>query len=134
MKTNKITFIKYCFYASMTSLINIIVYFLVYNYIINKIIIANIFAYTFSTIIQFNINKKVIFTSNNKTIIEFIKFIIVKLSALLIDTLVLNFLVNNLNISNSLSKIISNLSTTITNYILNKNFVFKNKKDITEIL
>ena len=51
----------------------------------------------------------------------------IKVLAFIIDTSVLYLLVDCVHINNILAKIISNCSTTISNYTLNQKIVFKDE-------
>lgn len=125
MKKKK--FIKYILFAIFSSGINVLVYYLFYKFILSNIIIGNIIAYSISISVQFFTNKKYVFkSSNNKKTKEFSLFLIVKVSAFLIDTIVLIICTKVLRFEHLISKIISNASTTISNYSLNDKFVFKN--------
>ena len=101
---------------------------LFYNLIINNIIISNIAAYAISISSSFIINKKVVFKNNNKGIIkQLIFYLLVKAVSFSIDSLVLVVAVDYIGLTNFLSKLIANASTTISNYTLNNKVVFKQK-------
>ncbi len=75
-------------------------------------------------------NKKMVYKNKStKYLQEFFKFCIVKMIAFLIDTSLLYILVNSLYINNFIAKIISNCSTTMSNYSLNKKIVFKEQNN-----
>lgn len=119
-------FIKYVFFAIITSFINVGTYLLVYNLIIENIIISNIAAYTISITTSFIINKKVVFKNNNEKLLKQILFyLLVKLLSFTIDSFVLVITVEWIGISNFIAKLIANASTTISNYTLNNKIVFK---------
>lgn len=125
-KIKKNNFIKYTFFAVITSLLNIAVYYLIYNYVIGNILVSNVCAYSLSISSQFIINKVVVFCASKEKISkQFALFIITKIIAFLIDSIVLILCNNLLHIPNLISKIISNSSTTLSNYSLNKKVVFK---------
>lgn len=124
-------FIKYVFFAIITSILNVGTYMLFYNLIIDNIIISNIAAYSVSISSSFIINKKVVFKNNNKGIIkQLIFYLLVKAVSFSIDSLVLILTVDYIGVNNFLSKIIANASTTISNYTLNNKVVFYEKKSI----
>lgn len=128
LKNNK--FANYVFFALVTSGINVGAYMLFYNCIYANILISNIFAYTISIITSFIINKKLVFKNDNKNfIIQLILYLMVKVVAFGIDSLVLIGLHRFFTINNFLAKLIANTSTTISNYTLNNKVVFRNKKD-----
>lgn len=126
-------FILYVLSASIISIVNILIYLLLSKYLIKNIFFSNLIAYTFSITLSFIVNKKYIFKSKNKEVHkEASKFLLVKLLSFLIDTLVLYLCINVFSLSNTLSKIISNSSTAINNYFLNKYFVFKKRKNTND--
>lgn len=126
LKNNK--FANYVFFALITSGINVGAYIVFYNCILENIIISNIFAYTVSITASFVINKKIVFKNNNKNfIIQLLLYLMVKLVAFGIDSLVLIGLHKFFTISNFVAKLIANTSTTISNYTLNNKIVFRNK-------
>ena len=125
LKNNK--FINYVFFAVITSGINVFSYIMFYNYIFENIIVSNIFAYSISITTSFFINKKLVFKNNNKkVIVQLLLYLIVKLIAFGVDSIVLIGVHNTININNFIAKLIANVSTTISNYVLNTKVVFKN--------
>lgn len=128
MKNNKL--IRYIFFAIISSSLNVSVYYIFYTYILKSVLLANVIAYTISICFQFITNKKMVYKSKStKYIQEFFKFSIVKMVAFLIDTSLLYILVNSLYVNNFIAKIISNCSTTMSNYTLNKKIVFKEQNN-----
>ena len=121
-------FIRYIFFALISSSINIAMYYITYTFIIESVVLSNIVAYTFSIIFQFITNKKLVYKNcSQKYIKEFLSFCMIKVLAFIIDTSVLYLLVDCVHINNILAKIISNCSTTISNYTLNQKIVFKDE-------
>ena len=127
LKTNK--FINYIFFAILTSCINVSAYMLFYNCILKNIILSNIFAYTISITLSFIINKKVVFKNNdNNYIIQILLYLLVKMIAFSVDSIVLIGIKEIFKIDNFIAKLIANASTTISNYTLNNKLVFKPKQ------
>lgn len=121
-------FLKYVCFAILTSIINVGIYLLVYNLIINSILISNICAYTISITFSFLINKVVVFQNKDKKLKkQLTMFLGVKLISFVIDSLVLFICHDILNIGNLISKIIANCSTTLNNYTLNNKHVFRKR-------
>ena len=128
IKNNK--FLSYSFFAVITSGINVCSYILFYNFIFSNIIVSNVFAYTISIMVSFIINKKIVFKNNNEEIlIQMVLYLMVKLIAFGIDSIVLIGINKFFNLSNFVAKLIANISTTLSNYTLNNKIVFKNIKD-----
>ena len=127
MRNKYIKFIKYVLFAIITTFLNIAIYLLCYNYLVNSILISNIIAYTFSITAQFLINKSLVFKNNSgNLILQITLFLAVKCLAFFIDSAVLVICFKYLHINNFISKLIANCSTTISNYSLNNKLVFKN--------
>lgn len=128
IKNNK--FLSYVFFAVITSGINVCSYILFYNFIFSNIIVSNIFAYTISIMVSFIINKKIVFKNNNQEILtQIVLYLMVKLIAFGVDSIVLIGINKFFNLSNFVAKLIANISTTLSNYTLNNKIVFKNIKD-----
>ena len=120
--------INYIFFASITSIINVVTFWIA-NLFIENVIICNIIAYTFSISSSFVFNKKLVFKKNDGNILgQGIKYLVVKLLAFVLDSIVLVVMYNCLGINKMISKIVSNMSTTISNYSLNNNWVFKKEE------
>lgn len=125
-KISNIEAIRYIFYAILTSIINIGIYLLFYNYISQNILISNIIAYIISIILSFWLNKTRVYKQyEGNTYYQLFKFLLIKISAFIIDSIVLYLCFNLLGLSNAISKLISNCSTALSNYTLNKKVVFK---------
>lgn len=111
------------------TIINITIYMLLVSLFSEQYLICNIIAYIVSLIIIFILNKLYVF--KDKTIqYQYIlkQFAIFGLSRLLslgIDTSILFICIEKLYLGNLLSKIIANLSTTILNYLVGKEIIFK---------
>ena len=60
-KLLKSKFVKYVIIASLTTLINVLVYLISYHLITKSIIISNILAYTSSISLSFTLNEKVVY-------------------------------------------------------------------------
>lgn len=122
-------FLKYVFFAIITSLLNVGTYLLFYNYIWANIIISNIIAYSISIVVSFILNKKIVFKENSKNIFKQItSYLGVKGISFIVDSIVLVICKNYIGLGNFVAKLIANISTTISNYTLNNKIVFKEKK------
>lgn len=117
--------IRYVIFALITSALHIGVFSLCHLFI-PTLIICNIIAYVFSFLFSFFINKKLIFKNESNLFgNQLFKYLIVKGSSFVIDTIILLILTHWLTIPTILAKLIANTSTTLNNYFLNKKFVFK---------
>lgn len=121
-------FIIYVVVSLFTSVVNILTYYIV-NQFINNIVISNIISYVITLFITFYMNKKYVYKDKGKNYIKkFYTFTLIKLSSLIIDTLVLFLCFKVIGIKELWSKVISNMSTTFNNYFMNKYITFKNEE------
>lgn len=127
-KVKKNKFAVYVFFAIITTVVNVSVYMIVHDYIIDNIIISNVVAYTCSITLSFIINKNVVFKSKNGNVfVQLLLYLCVKFISFSVDSGVLFLLNKGLKIDNFIAKLVANASTTISNYVLNNKLVFKNK-------
>ncbi len=118
-------FVLYVLFAAIATVINVTVYMLSYKFI-KIVLVSNILAYACSITVSFLANKYIVFKSKNgKVEQEIPKYLMVKLVAYFIDSLVLILCFKIIGLSNFVSKIISNASTTFSNFFLNKYMVFR---------
>lgn len=119
--------INYVIFATLTTVLNVLTYLLCYNFVVSNILISNIVAYTVSITASFFMNKKYVFKNDSNSYAkQMLFYLIVKLISFGLDSLVLYILKDILNWSNFWAKLISNASTTFSNYFLNNSWVFKN--------
>ena len=119
-------FIKYVLSAILVSGLNVGTYYFFYRFILSNIVVSNVIAYAISITVQFIINKRIVFKDRKKSSIKQIGlFLFVKLIAFVLDTIVLFICTKILLLGQLISKVISNCSTTISNYSLNNKMVFK---------
>lgn len=123
-------FLKYVFFAIITSLLNVGTYLLSYNFIVDNILVSNIIAYAVSITVSFILNKKCVFKNDDGNIKkQILYYLLAKLASFTIDSFVLNICKEYIGLNNFTAKLIANVSTTISNYTLNKKMVFKNEKE-----
>lgn len=119
-------FIKYVLFSIISTAVNVGTFYVFYNFIWDNLLVSNIVAYACSFIVQFITNKKYVFENNSKKVVnQSVKFIIVKVISFTIDTAVLYLCSEVLGWGELISKLVSNASTTLSNYGLNKGWVFK---------
>ncbi len=120
---------KYVYIATITTIINVLIYLLSYHVIIRNVIVSNVIAYIFSITASFFLNKKVVYKCKSKKYKKQIPtFLASKALSFAIDSLVLVCLDKYFNMSSILEKLISNASTTISNYLICDKIVFKEEK------
>ena len=130
-KLLKSKFVKYVIIASLTTLINVLVYLISYHLITKSIIISNILAYTSSIYLSFTLNEKVVYKCKKRKHKKQIPlFLGSKVLSFFIDSLVLLCLDKYFALASILEKLIANASTTLSNYFICDKIIFKEEKTI----
>lgn len=127
-KKNK-EIISYIFFGGLTVFINIVAYWIFYNYLNLSLVLSNTLAWIVAVIFAFITNKLFVFNSKIATKAQFFKeissFFMFRLLSYLIDMSMMFFMVTSLSINDMISKIIVNIVVIIFNYIASKLFIFK---------
>lgn len=121
--------IRYGILGVITTGINLLIFAYLEGLSINYLI-ANIIAYIIAVVINFLLNKKFVFknTLKNNVYIELLKFINVRLGALVLDSILFYILVDLININVYLSRVGLSFVIILGTYIINKFYVFKGVK------
>lgn len=128
-KLFKKKFVKYVVVASVTTVINILVYLLSYHLICKNILFSNILAYACSISLSFVMNEKIVYKCNSRKYKKQIPlYMISKMVSFILDSLVLYGIDRFLNISSFMEKVIANASTGIFNYFVLDKIIFKNNE------
>ena len=128
-KIFKKKFVKYVVVASVTTVINILVYLLSYHLICKNILFSNILAYACSISLSFVMNEKIVYKCNSRKYKKQIPlYMISKLISFILDSLVLYGIDRFLNIGSFMEKVIANASTGILNYFVLDKIIFKNNE------
>ena len=119
----------YLFWGVVTTITNILIYFILANLININYIISTILAWLISILVAYFSNRTYVFESktNNRKIKEFINFLISRLFTLLLDVVGMYIGISILLINDVLMKVLINILVIVANYIISKLFVFKNK-------
>lgn len=121
----------YGFFGILTTIINVVVFYLCYNICGLHYLLANILAWIISVLFAFFSNKLYVFQSrdNSKAIIvkEFASFATFRLISLVIDESLMYLLIEIFKVTETTSKILVNVIIAVINYVLSKYFVFKNR-------
>lgn len=118
--------ILYLIFGGLTTLVNIITYFVCYNMASLSNVISTIIAWILSVIFAFITNKIYVFESKSKSIIvELTSFFLCRLGTGILDLGIMYFTVDILKWHALLMKIISNVIVIILNYIFSKLIIFK---------
>lgn len=126
--------INYLFIGGCTTLISLVAYYIsVFTFLDPNVSwelqLANIISWIVGVIFAFITNRKVVFKSKNKKVLnEVEKFLGARIVTLLIDMLFMYLTVTVLSLNDKIMKIISNVIVIILNYVFSKLFVFVQKE------
>ena len=125
--------ILYLFFGGLTTLISLLVYFILTHSIFNpntalELQITNILSWLAGFIFAFFTNRRYVFESKNNIKKEFIKFFASRIFTLLLDMFIMFIFVTLLGFNDIIIKIISQIVIIVSNYILSKLIVFKKVK------
>lgn len=119
--------INYVIVGGLTTLVSIATYFLFR--LVNDIMIINvILSWICAVSFAYITNRRFVFESKNKKVIkEFALFINCRLLTLLLEIAFMFLMVNLIKLDDRISKILVQILILISNYVLSKLLVFKNK-------
>lgn len=118
--------IAYLIFGVLTTLVNIVVYFVASNLLGINYLISNFLAWFISILFAYITNRSYVFESTSSQFIkEAIKFFGSRLTTGLIDMGLMWLLVSFTPIDDILIKILVNIIVIVLNYIFSKLFVFK---------
>lgn len=124
--------ILYIFFGGLTTLINLISYFICYKQLGISNVVSNVIAWILSVVFAFNTNKIWVFESKSwkKEIVfkELISFISVRLLTGFVDTAIMYVGVDLFKFNGLIMKILSNVIVLVSNYLGSKLFIFKKKQ------
>lgn len=130
---NKKEIILYLIFGVLTTVVSLLTYYICTITFLNpnnaiEIQIANIISWITCVTFAFFTNRKYVFESKEDIKKEGIKFYISRLSALLIDVVMIFIFVSLLKINDKIIKLVNQVIIIIFNYIASKLFVFKKGK------
>ena len=119
--------ILYLIFGALTTLINIITFYICNNLFVIEYKLSNIIAWTLSVIFAFVTNKTIVFSSKDKKRIayEVVSFLIARLLSLLFDMALMIFMIDVLKIDALLTKIFVNIFVVVINYLFSKFIIFR---------
>ncbi|SFS84531.1 GtrA family protein [Paenibacillus sp. 453mf] len=127
-KRSIIELVKYGFWGAVTTALNLFAFFLLEG-LGMYYITANVLSYIFAVIINYILNQKFVFKSSSQNDYkQFVKFIIVRIVSLLIDSGLFYLLVSILSFNVNLSRILLSITIIVATFGVNKLFVFNTKK------
>lgn len=118
--------ILYLVFGGLTTLINIIVFF-----ITNKVLniswqISNILAWFFAVLFAYIVNRKFVFESKNENVLkEMISFFFFRILSLFIDMAVMFIFIDIIKLDSAISKLLVQFIIVVVNYIFSKLIIFK---------
>lgn len=120
--------INYGIFGVLTTLVNIISYFVLAKIFGIQYLISNIIAIVLSILFAYITNRIFVFESKNKNILkELILFFYYRLISSIIDMSIMYIFVSVLKFDDMIIKIVSNIIVILLNYVFSKLFIFKNK-------
>ena len=124
MRLNKELFL-YVVFGTLTTIVNIVVYFAL-EYVGVNYIISNIIAWFLSVLFAYVTNRIWVFESKSPNIMkEMVLFFSGRIFTGVLDTALLYLFVDILTLGNTFSKIAVEIIIIILNYLLSKLIVFK---------
>jgi len=119
----------YLIFGGITTVINILVFFLFVKLFSFNYQIGNIVAWFVAVVVAFITNKLFVFESKNENkkddTRELISFFFFRILSLGIDMIVMYLMVQALSIDDMISKVVANIIVIIVNYLFSKLFIFK---------
>ena len=118
--------IMYLVFGVLTTVVNIVVYYIFSNLLHMNYLFSNAMAWFLSVLFAYVTNRKYVFDSKNNQIIkEAISFFGSRLATGIMDMVLMWFLVNFNIVNDVVAKVGVNVIVVILNYILSKLVVFK---------
>lgn len=126
---NLFQIIKYGFFGVITTIINLFLFYLLIKIRVHYLV-SNAISYFIAVVLSYYLNNKYVFNYNEKQseIKKIVKFIIVRILSLGLDSVCLWICVTLLKYDAFLSKIFISTVIIIVTYALNKTLVFNEKK------
>lgn len=122
--------VKYVFFGGLTTVINIISYYLCNEQFGLSNVISTIIAWVLAVAFAFVTNKLYVFDSkawNKKAIKEVVEFFTFRIVVGIIELGLMILLVDILKFNGTLMKLVTNIVAIVLNYIASKFIVFKKK-------
>lgn len=121
--------ILYIFFGILTTLINVLIYFILSKINLNNIVFNTSISWLICVIFAYITNKLFVFKSKRTNLYyflkEFIYFFISRFFSGFLDVFIMYLFVSILSFNNMIIKIISNVIIIILNFILSKLIIFK---------
>ncbi len=115
---------------SLSGIICFVIDYSIYSLLIyytNNIVLANVSARIISSFVNFNINRKIVFDSNSNYYQSLIKYYLLVIFNLIINTTLIKLLSNIISVY--ISKLIVEIFIYIFNWFIQNKYIFKNKRN-----
>lgn len=118
--------VNYLVFGVLTTVVNIVVYFVFADMLHFHYLISNCVAWLLSVLFAYVTNRKYVFESKSESIVEeMIKFFVSRLATGGLDMALMWLLVSVLSVNGVASKVLVNVVVVVSNYVLSKIVVFK---------
>ncbi|MEE0902291.1 MAG: GtrA family protein [Methanobrevibacter sp.] len=118
--------ILYVVFGALTTLVNIVIYYIFAKFFGINYLISNVIAWIISVLLAYVTNRIWVFESKNTNIIkELTLFFMGRLFSGVVDTGLMYLFIDLLSIGDLISKIIIQIIVIISNYVISKIIVFK---------
>ncbi len=121
--------INYLIFGGLTFVVSMLTYYLcrlAFDYVV-----SNFISWVAAVLFAYVTNKAFVFESKTETtfllIKEFVLFVASRIFTLLLETLIMYIMIDWFHINDMLVKVIAQIIVILTNYILSKLIIFKNK-------
>lgn len=122
----------YIIFGALTTAVNYVVYFPLYNFTAISAVLCNCIAWFVSVCFAFLTNKPFVFQSHdwsaNVLLSEFLKFMGCRVLSGVLESVIIMITVDILSWNGNIWKLVTGLLVVILNYFGSKFFVFRNKK------
>lgn len=120
-KSLYIQIFKFVVVGGIATLIDWVIYFVLFNYFHIFPLISNVISYSISVIYNFIMSVKWVFDTKNKSMKRLLfEFIILSLIGLIISEFIIWFFLEILSFNSIIAKILSTLIVMVINFILRK--------------
>lgn len=124
---NKFEIMAYLFVGVLTTLVNIISFYLLNSLLDANYVLATTIAWILSIMFAFIANKRFVFQSENSSIQEILPFLTYRFLSYIIDVGLMIILIEFLHFASLTSKIAVNVLVVLFNYVASKYLVFNDK-------
>lgn len=125
--------ILYLFFGGLTTLVNVVTYWVLANPVLVNYLVSNAIALILSILFAYVTNKIYVFESKvtgfDPILREFVSFMVCRLFSALVDMGIMYTGVSLLHANDLVTKIVANIIVVILNYAFSKLFIFKKQEN-----